>query len=151
MKGEKKLNTVNPIQSVPKYIDKWIIFNVYYVIRLFMFSAHPCWNKAFNIITWALIARGCHIIIIRHTWRDEYSDEPTTIGLGLKHSLAWATAKSPHYIISTLAAMVKLERDYWDFPRGKFRPLATHVVELGTRDTPLIVWELWIRGLEEEG
>ena len=73
------------------------------------------------------------------------------------HNLTWAAVKGPHYntcLEEILASMGENgEREIvWDFDRGKksMHNLQHRNPEIGTKDTPRIVWELRIRELEEE-
>ena len=72
------------------------------------------------------------------------------------HGLTWAAVKGPHYntcLEEILAATGengerKIE---WDFPRERKKTHTLHRGDLGTKDTPQVVWEMRVRDLEEEG
>ena len=73
------------------------------------------------------------------------------------YSTAWVPVKRPHYntcLEEILAATGENgEREIeWDFHRGtkQIRNLEYRNPELGTKDTPRIVWEMRIRDLEED-
>ena len=73
------------------------------------------------------------------------------------HSAAWIPVRKPHYntcLEEILASTGENgEREIvWDFHRGtkQIRNLEHRDPELGTKDTPRIVWEMRIRDLEED-
>ena len=71
------------------------------------------------------------------------------------HSLTWAAIKGPHYntcleeILATMGENGE-RRIQWNFSRERRRTHNIQSRELGTKDTPRIVWEMRIRDLEEE-
>ena len=73
------------------------------------------------------------------------------------YGLAWTAVKPPHYnacLEEILAAMGENgEREIpWNFDRNTHAPRAITELELGTKDTLKVVWDLRIRiELEEEG
>ena len=73
----------------------------------------------------------------------------------MDHSAAWIPVKGPHYNTSLEEILTSMgengEKEIeWDFHRGRQPARNIQSRELGTKDTPRIVWELRIRELEEE-
>ena len=72
------------------------------------------------------------------------------------HSAAWIPVRKPHYntcleeILSATGENGEREIP-WDFNRDTRNPRAITMLELGTKDTLKVVWDLRIRELEEEG
>ena len=72
------------------------------------------------------------------------------------HGLTWAAVKGTHYNIrleEILAAIGENgERQItWDFTRERKQLHTLQQGDLGTKDTPQVVWEMRVRDLEEEG
>ena len=72
------------------------------------------------------------------------------------HSAAWVMTKKPHYntcLQENLAAIGEngKRRIPWNFNRDTRSPRAITTLEIDTKDTNKVVWDLHIRELEEEG
>ena len=71
------------------------------------------------------------------------------------HCITWAPVKRPHYntsleeILASMGENGESELE-WEFPRGRKRIHTVQSGELGTKDTPRILWEMRIRDLKEE-